>query len=146
MNYYYYYYYWKCHLMFCIIFSTCRRVLLVGASQCIRALPGLRCGFDSLSLPTRLLRLRRVELPQLRHGGAGGPLCVRPLILPLIELEMFCCMQLFRWEAVAYRRSFPVKSLILFVKALWNLFNFAWETFSLSFPVSGHWPGNISGF
>ena len=76
---------------FCIIFSTCRRILLAGASQRFWALPGVWCGFDSLSLSTRLLRLWRVELPQLRHRGAGGPLCVSHSTLPLTYQEILCC-------------------------------------------------------
>ena len=79
---------------------ACRRVLLAGAGQRLRALPGVRRGFDSLSVPTRLLRLRRLELPQLCHGGAGGPLRVRLFILPLASLGMLVPLEYVKLPAV----------------------------------------------
>ena len=56
--------------------SLPRPLLLVGAGACVRDVPGLRSGADRPFLPAGLLRLRRLELPQLCDGGAGGPLQV----------------------------------------------------------------------
>lgn len=101
-----------------MVLLTCRRILLAGAGQRFRALPGVRRGTDSLGVPTGLLRLRRLELPQLRHGGAGGPLRVRRFSLYLLHIKKYpcrcdppaACLQLF--SAISSRIPSKIPSLI----------------------------------